>query len=127
MLSQLLRAWPNSSLHGVDLAGFEGHHASIPIEDLCQIFEVLLRQIPIHSTIFCIIDDFAQFEKDRWDDDYWHFLRMLGTLIVGQESGTRFQVLITSSTKSKRLQEHVPGDLRIQVTDRDRSMGNRRQ
>jgi len=126
LLAQLLRAWPAPILHGVDLAGFTGQHASIPIEDLCQIFELLLRQIPIHCTIFCIIDDFAQFEKERWDDEYWHVLRMLGTLIVGQEFGIRFLVLITSSTKSKRLQEHVPGDLRIQVTDRDQLMGNRR-
>jgi len=57
----------------------------------------------IHTTVFCIIDNLAQFEKDRWDEDYWHFLHMLGTLIVGQESGTRFKVLIVSSTKSKRL------------------------
>jgi hypothetical protein len=127
LLSQLLQIWPNALLHGVDLAGLNGNHESIPIEDLCQIFELLLRQVPIHTTVFCIIDDLAQFEKDRWDEDYWHFLRMLGTLIVGQESGIRFKVLITSSTKSKRLQEQVPEDLRIQVTERDRLMGHRRQ
>ena len=127
LLSQILQNWPSAPLNGVDLSGFNDNHAAIPMEDLCQIFELLLRQVPTHSTVFCIIDDLAQFEKDRWEDDYWHFLRMLGTLIVGQESGIRFKVLITSSTKSKRLQEHVPEELHIQVTDRDRLMGHRRQ
>jgi hypothetical protein len=126
LLSQLLQSWPITSLQGIDLAGFIGSHESIPIEDLCQMFELLVRQFPMHSTLFCIIDDLSQFEKDRWDEDYWHFLRMLGTLIVGQESDIRFKVLITCSTKSKRLQEHVPEELRIQVTERDRMMGHRR-
>jgi hypothetical protein len=127
LLTQLLKIWPSDLLYGLDFAGFIGNHESIPMGDLCQIFELLLRQVPIHSTVFCIIDDLAQFEKDRWDEDYWHFLRMLGTLILGQESGMKFKVLITSSTKSKRLQEHVPEELRIQVTERDRIMGHRRQ
>jgi hypothetical protein len=127
LLSQFLQIWPSAPLHGVDLAGFDGNHESIPIEDLCQTFEWLLRQIPIHSTVFCIIDDLAQFEKDRWDEDSWNVLRMLGTLIVGQEPSIRFKVLITSSTKSKRLQEYFPEELCIQVTERDRLMRQRRQ
>jgi hypothetical protein len=127
LLSQLLHIWPTAPLHEVDLAGFNSNHEFISMEDLCQLFELLLSQLTMHTTVFCIIDNLAQFEKDRWDEDYWHFLRVLGTLIVGQESGTRFKVLITSSTKSKRLQEHVPEELRIQVTERDRMIGLRRQ
>lgn len=127
LLSQLLHIWPNAPLHGIDLPGFNGNHEFIPMEDLCQLFEVLLSQLPIHTTVFCIIDDLVQFEKERWDDDYWHFLRILGTLMAGQQCGIRFKVLITSSTKSKRLQENVPEDMRIQVTERDRLIGHRRQ
>jgi len=129
LLSQLLRILPNAPLHGIDLADFlnNGNQESIPIQDLCRIFELLLGQVSMHSTVFCIIDDLSQFEKDRWDEDYWHFLRMLGSLIVGQESSIRFKVLMTSSTKSKRLQEHVPEELRIKVTERDRLMGHKRQ
>jgi hypothetical protein len=127
LLSQLLSIWPTVPLHGIDLSGFNGNHESIPMEDLCQLFELLLSQLPMQTNVFCIIDDLAQFEKDRWDENFWHFLRMLGTLIVGQDSGIRFKVLITSSTKSKRLQEHVPEELRIQVTERDRMIGHRRQ
>jgi hypothetical protein len=96
-------------------------------EDLCQILELLLGQVLMQTTIFCIIDDLGQFEKERWDEDYWRLLRMLGTLVVGQESGIKFKVLVTSSTKSKRLQEQIPEDLCIQVTERDRMMGHRRQ
>ncbi|KAN0091876.1 hypothetical protein V8E51_017723 [Hyaloscypha variabilis] len=127
LLSQLLQLWSNAPLDGIDLEHFNGNHELISTEDLCQILELLLGQVPTQTTIFCIIDDLGQFEKDRWDEDYWHFLRMLGTLVVGQESGIKFKALVTSSTKSKQLQEQIPEDLRIQVTERDRMVGHRRQ
>jgi hypothetical protein len=113
---------PNTP-QGIDIAGFIGNHKSIPTEDLCQMFKLLVSQLSMHSTLFRIIDDLAQFEKDRWDEDYWHFLRMLDSaLIVGHKSDIRFKVLITSSTKSKRLQEYFPEELRIQVTEGDRGL-----
>jgi hypothetical protein len=122
LLSQLLQFLPNTP-QGIDIAGFIGNHKSIPTEDLCQMFKLLVSQLSMHSTLFRIIDDLAQFEKDRWDEDYWHFLRMLDSaLIVGHKSDIRFKVLITSSTKSKRLQEYFPEELRIQVTEGDRGL-----
>lgn len=127
LLSQLLQISPSASLNGVDLTCFNDDHEIISMADLCQMFELLLRQLPVQSTVFCIIDDLSRFEKDCWDEDYWHFLRMLGTLIIGQESGIRFKVLITSSTKSKRLQGHIPEELHVHVTERDRIMRHRSQ
>jgi hypothetical protein len=126
-LLQLLQISPSASLNGVDLTCFNDNRESISMADLCQMFELLLRQLPVQSTVFCIIDDLSRFEKDFWDEDYWHFLRMLGTLIIGQESGIRFKVLITSSTKSKRLQGHIPEELHVHVTERDRIMRHRSQ
>jgi hypothetical protein len=90
-------------------------------------FEVLLKQVPRSSTVFCIADDLAQFEREKWDEDYWYFLRMLGSLVMDQESDVRIKVLMTTSTKSKRLQDQIPEELRIQVTERDRVMGYRKQ
>lgn len=127
LLAQLLQIWPHAPLHGIDLGGFTGSQDSIPMKVLCQIFELLMRQFPISCTIFCIIDDLALFEREAWDEDYWHFLRMLGTLVLGQECGVRFKVLITSSTKSRQLQKALPQDWCIELTERNRMMGQRRQ
>lgn len=126
-LAQLLQHWNEGASLGIDLADFTSEHEGISMETLCQIFEILLKQVPKSSTVFCIIDDLAQFEREKWDEDYWHFLRMLGFLVMNQDSSVRFKVLLTTSTKSKRLQEQIPEEYKIQVTERDRVMGYRKQ
>ncbi|KAL2071791.1 hypothetical protein VTL71DRAFT_13026 [Oculimacula yallundae] len=116
LLWQLLNVWPQSSVRA-NISGPFDDEASISMEDLCFLFQMLLKQVP-YLAVFCIIDDMPQFERQCWDKDYFIFLRLLGNLL-GEEPGIRFKVLITSSGKSRRLQEQLPDDRCIRVLERD--------
>ena len=116
LLRQLLHAWPKASVHA-NTSGDFSDEATLLMQDFCSLFQLLLSQVP-DLPICCIIDDLAQFEQYCWDEDYFSLLHMFASL-VEQEPSIRFKVLITSSGRSKRLQEQIPEDRCVRVTERD--------
>lgn len=107
LLAQLartvLRNGPNDPSSSVNSANLDtNNHLATPTEDFCQVFRQLLRQVPSHVVVFCVIDDISRFERDGWLDDYVALMTMLFSLVSDQRM--RFKVLMTSPKKSRWLQ-----------------------
>jgi len=116
ILAQFLETWPDVPLDNVDLTDFQNNHELIPIDVLCRTFDQMVRQVPMHATICCIIDDLTQFEKSHWTEDYSTLLQMLDHLTKYEGSGPKVKILVTSPTRSRwlrKLQEQP-----IELTER---------
>jgi hypothetical protein len=88
---------------------------AIPTEGFCQLFQHLLRRIPAHVTVLCLIDDITRLERDSWSEDYKSLMNMLNGIIFDQEIRARFKVLMTSPTKSRWLQNTLTPAHRIDL------------
>lgn len=75
------------------------------MDRLCNAFQLLLEQLPLHTAVFCVIDDVSRFEKDEWYADYVVLMDMLSSAVSWQ--GIMFKLLFTSPTKSRWLQGKV--------------------
>jgi hypothetical protein len=117
ILAQLLHSWPSAHLDAVNLGGFDGNREALSTVTLCEIFALVVRKLPQHMTLFCIVDDLAGFEKQKWDHDYWALLKMFAAIIFEGGPGMRFKLLMTSPTKSRRLQNQVSPAQLIEVRD----------
>ncbi len=119
LIAQFLRVRPMVSLDDLDLMAFNGNHESIPMEELCYLFQMIVGQIPPQYMILCIIDDISRLEKDEWSEEYWTLMRMLEDVVNIAEAGVRFRVLMTSPGRSKWLRgdREVLADHRVLVTD----------
>ncbi|KAK0727451.1 hypothetical protein B0T26DRAFT_137105 [Lasiosphaeria miniovina] len=128
LIAQLLRAWPKACLDDLDLAALEGrNHTCIPVAELCLMFKLVVRQIPCHYNVICIVDDVGRLEMDEWSSEYWAVMGMLEDLVNGAEAGVRFKVLITSPARSRWLRgdKEVQPHHRVLVTDSGLPMGLR--
>ncbi|KAK4187375.1 hypothetical protein QBC35DRAFT_234990 [Podospora australis] len=125
---QALRAWPMVSLEGLHLGAFERNYESMPLEYLCDLFKLVVGQVPTSYTVYCIIDDISWLEREDWIEDYWGIMTMLQHLVKGDFSDARFKVLLTSPGRSKWLRgERDVGDHRkIMVTDSGLPLRDRR-
>jgi hypothetical protein len=126
ILAQFLETWPDVPLDNVDLTDFQDNYESTPMDVLCRTFDRVVRQVPMHPTICCIIDDLTQFEKDRWAEDYSSLLLLLNHLIKYEGSGPKVKVLVTSPTRSRWLREFVQ-EQPIELTERGWVTGGGRQ
>jgi hypothetical protein len=106
LVSQALRARPTFDLDELNLEAFEGTHESIPFEDLCQLFRLIIGQFPPGYIVYCIIDDINRLERrDEWNTDYWLIMGMLNEMVGECGPNLCFKVLITSPARSKWLSE----------------------
>ena len=96
-----------------------GKHDSIPMEELCSLFQIIVGQMRPQSTVICIIDDVLRLEKDEWSNEYWVLMGMLEHMVKNAETGLLFKVMMTSPGPSKWLrgEMEVQRDHRIVVTD----------
>lgn len=117
ILAQFLETWPDVPLDNIDLTDFQDNHELTPMDVLCRSFDQVVRQVPMHATICCIIDDLTQFEKNHWAEDYSSLLHMLNHLIKYEGSGPKVKVLVTSPTRSRWLREVVQ-EQPIELTER---------
>jgi hypothetical protein len=126
ILAQFLETWPDVPLDNVDLTGFQEKHEMTAMDVLCQVFEQLVRQLPVHATLFCIIDDLSQFEKNLWTEDYLSLLYLFNQLGKNEGSGPRVKLMVTSPTRSRWLREVIQ-EKPIELTERDWMTGGGRQ
>ena len=117
ILAKLLMAWPDAPLSNIDLTSFQEDIERISIDVLCHTFELILGQAPSDCTLYLVIDDLSQFERDSWDDDYASLLYMLNGLVQNGGFGPRVMVLVTSPIRSRWLAELAQGQT-IELTER---------
>jgi hypothetical protein len=119
----ILQNQPDGPLDAVNLTNFSWNYESIPTEDFCQAFRLLLRQIPAHVTVLCLIDDITRFERDSWSEDYASLMNMLNGVISDQGIGAKFKVLMTSPTKSRWLQDKLTPAQHVELRGSGHLMG----
>jgi hypothetical protein len=89
---------------------------SVPrIQDFCRVFRQLLRQVPSHITIFCLLDGISWFERNIWAGDYAAIMDTLYEIIADRELGYRFKVLMTSPTKSQWQRNKLAPAMHIEL------------
>jgi len=87
------------------------------MEVLCRILKQVARQAPVSATIYCIINNLGQFEKNHCAESHLYLLYMLNHLIEYEGPSPRVKVLVTSSRRSWWLREVVQEKLR-ELTER---------
>ena len=117
ILAQFLEIWADGPLDNIDLTDFHENHELTPMHVLCRIFDQVVRQAPMHATIYCIIDDLTQLEKNHWAEDYSSLLHLFTNLIKYEGSGPKVKVLVTSPTRSRWLRDVVQ-EQPIELTER---------
>lgn len=119
LVVQVLRACPMVSLADLDLEAFGRKYETIRLDYLCDLFKLVVGQIPTNYTVYCIIDDISGLEKDEWVEEYWGIMQMFQDLVKGAFADVRFKVLMTSPGRSRRLRgdNEVHPDRKVAVTD----------
>lgn len=77
------------------------------LDHLCELFRRLLCQISIDNVVFCIIDSISLYEKAEWRQDVCFVVRKLREFTETEELNTVFKFLITSSSRSRHVNDHI--------------------
>lgn len=138
LICQVLRLFHNQIDLGFTSGGryreqLESHNLHI----LCDCFAQVVKQLPVETVLFCIIDSIDRFERHEWADDCRFMIRELQDILHEYECGPVFKLLVTSPARSRyiggtftsrdRLLLSGDGSTgRHDPTEREMSMGPRR-
>jgi hypothetical protein len=106
LISQLLLSYPGFGLHVVrriqaaDL---------LSIADLCQIFFLLIAQLPQHKMVFCLLDGVTYFEENRTlrEESETVMRELMEVVNWTADNGCCFKLLLTSPGKSRLLYRYL--------------------
>ncbi|KAK4450461.1 hypothetical protein QBC34DRAFT_349211 [Podospora aff. communis PSN243] len=70
------------------------------IEELCELFEILVHRLPREVVLLCVIDGIVYYERDEFASDMGLVLVTLLNLSGGGDTQAVLKVLITSPTKT---------------------------
>ncbi|KAG9228840.1 hypothetical protein BJ875DRAFT_500410 [Amylocarpus encephaloides] len=107
LISQLLLVYPDFDLRCIDrMHSIDYNH----VEDLCELFRLLISQLPPHMSVFCVIDSISFFEeneilRDESDVAVQEFLDIVENT---QRYWCTFKLLLTSPWKSRFLYKSLP-------------------
>ena len=107
LLGQLLLAYPDFDLCYID----QMRHINYEhVDDLCEMFYVLIAQLPQHIIVFCVVDAISFFEeKDRLCKDGELVVQQLTDIVARtQEHGCTFKLFLTSPWNSRVLYRSMP-------------------
>lgn len=128
--AQLVQKWPQDApTDGINITEeLDYSHETFQTERFCKLFETMLAHIPSHFTIICVIDDIPRLERGHWANDFWVLMTMLGNLVYQSNPGlARLKLLMTSPTRSRLLQDQIPEQALIELTEKGMFMGDRAQ
>ncbi|KAG4431611.1 hypothetical protein IFR05_012904 [Cadophora sp. M221] len=102
LLSQLLLAYPDFDLYYIDRMRNLDYEQ---VDDLCEMFYVLIAQLPSDVIVFCIVDSISFFEeKNMLCKDAELVVQQLADIVARtQDYGCTFKLLLTSPWNSRVL------------------------
>ncbi|KAJ8114484.1 hypothetical protein OPT61_g3642 [Boeremia exigua] len=109
LIAQLLCQQPFDTRgiqHDVDLAGAEQGQ----VAGLCQVFAWLAHQLPEETTLVCIIDELAYYERDAAIDETLEVMAYISQLIYNSRLRATIKVLATSTIAVREMREFFPED-----------------
>ena len=75
---------------------------------LCDLFETLLKQVPIYTTIFCVIDGISLFETEQWLEETSFLFYRLKVLTEDDEINATFKLIMISPYASRQVCHQLP-------------------
>jgi len=138
LICQILRLFQSQVDLGFTSGGryreqLESHNLHI----LCDCFAQVVKQLPVETVLFCIIDSIDRFERHEWADDCRYMIRELQDILHEYECGPVFKLLVTSPTRSRYIKGTFTARDRLLLsgdgfggrhdpTEREMSRGTRR-
>lgn len=109
LLSQLLLAYPDFDLFYIDRMRNLDYEQ---VDDLCEMFYVLIAQLPPDVIVFCIVDSIGFFEeKDLLCKDAELVVQQFVDIVARtQDYGCTFKLLLTSPWNSRVLYKSMPSN-----------------
>ncbi|KAK3367801.1 hypothetical protein B0H63DRAFT_489796 [Podospora didyma] len=109
LTSQLLIAYPDFSIHIVRRIREADLNS---VGDLGKLFHLLLRQLPRHKTVFCILDGVTRFEENkalREESELAvrELMEIVSWTAEHENGGCCFKLLLTSPGSSRVLYRHL--------------------
>ncbi|POS80956.1 hypothetical protein DHEL01_v200629 [Diaporthe helianthi] len=81
------------------------------VDELCALFERLVRQLPGDIVMFCLIDGIMYYEREEFREDMERVLRTVLQVSADPSISTSVKVLITSPAKTMEVRKPFPEDL----------------
>lgn len=106
-IAQLLCQWDidTSILHQhVDLSWVE-YYDSPDISNLCDLFTWLVRQLPEHMTVFCVIDGIHAYERDCYVEDLVDALACILDTTLDADIRAIIKVVVTTPCRTIEVRE----------------------
>lgn len=109
LIGQLLERhdFSRSHLSGLD----ERLIRSGDVAELCKLFEMLVRALPDHVVLFCIMDGILYYEREEFKGDMTLVLITILRLSNDDSIRVPVKVLITSPTKTTEVSQPFPDNL----------------
>ena len=85
------------------------------IAALCHTFKVLIDQLPMDITVFCIIDSINLYERSEWLNDLVQIVNCLNHITQNTRLRPIFKLLMTSARTSRHLQQHIEPQQQVRI------------
>ena len=85
------------------------------IAALCHTFKLLIDQLPMDITVFCIIDSINLYERPEWLDDLVQIVNCLNQITQDTRLQPTFKLLMTSARTSRYVQQHIEPQQRVRI------------
>ena len=135
LISQVLRSFP-VDLSFITVTRHVKLLEALNLQALCDCFAKLVKQLPVDSVLFCIIDNINFLERKEWANDCKQVIAGLHDLAEDESINPVFKLLLTSSARSKQVKAILPLDCCIWIgpgnggrsgpTQREMNMTSRR-
>jgi hypothetical protein len=91
------------------------------IEELCNLFQWLISQLPRSVVLFCLLDGVVYCESKEFEDDTGFVLVTLLKISAEQETQAGVKILITSPSKTNSIRKPFPNELILSMESMARS------
>jgi hypothetical protein len=81
------------------------------IDESCELFELLVRNLPSEVVLFCIVDGIIYYEREEFKEDMERVLRSVLQVSSDNSTSAAVKVLITSPTKTTDVRKPFPEHL----------------
>lgn len=104
-----------ASLNFIDTSEYWQALQLLETRALCHAFTQLVRQWPLDSVVYCIIDGVGWCEHKEWPEDLQLVMNTLQDLVCDRRLPTIFKVLLSSSMRSQTVSKSWPLENRISI------------
>jgi hypothetical protein len=107
LIAQLLLTGRTLSLDFIDSRIYREDLESHTQVALCHTFQQLVKQLPVDTLVFCVIDGVSLYERTDWRGDLSFVVDRLSDLVKDERLQPTFKLLMTSPYASKYIHRRI--------------------